>query len=410
MSAVARPRPRLRRLPFAAGATAVATLAFAMAAGQEGPEVPTFVLAAAAVLLLGAAAWQRGSEVLRSGLAAQAFVAGLALAVVIAAWWLLAIVSAPGIAVGILISTVGAAMSVIPLVRPDSAWSRTRGTPWQTIVGGPTGRAQASLALRVWGPQLGGLFLVLVGLRVAYEANVGISVGVDPGLLALPLLVLILAAVGVVIWSAWKSARSGGAAGSSVRHGDPVARDEQVIAAHLHDSVLQTLSLIQRSADDPARVSQLARQQERSLRAWLAGRDDTAGTTLGAAVRLVAQEVEDEQPGAVIEVVAVGNAPLDREADAMVRAAREALRNAVRHAGSPVRVFLEVEDGARELFVRDTGPGFDLTAVADERRGVRDAIIGRMEHVGGTATIDSGAAGTEIALRLPPPPERPPRR
>ena len=400
MSALA--KPRLQPLPFAAGVAAALALVAGMIAGPHGSAAPTMVLAAVAGLLLFAALVGRAVEIMRSGLAAWGVIGALILAVLVALWWLLAVIYDEVTAIGLLISAAGAAAVGVQLVSERSAWRRSNGTPWQTLTGGPSPRVMAIEALRVWGPILGGLFLVLLGLRIEYEALVNVTVSGQSNLLAVPVAFTAVAAAGLACWGVVKAVRgtATGAAPRTFGRG-AIVRDEQAVAAHLHDSVLQTLSLIQRNAGDPARVAQLARQQERSLRAWLAGRDDAKGDTLAGAVRLIAQEVEDEQPGAVIEVVAVGDAPLDREADAMVRAAREAMRNAVRHAGSPVRVFVEVEDGVRELFVRDTGPGFDLDAVGDERRGVRDAIIGRMEHVGGTARVDSTASGTEIALRLP---------
>lgn len=401
MSAVA--KPRLRTMPLAAGVTAALSLLVGLFSGPQGNSTPTLFLGALAGALLLGALLARGVEILRSGLAAWGVLGALMLAVIAALWWFLAVAYGELSAIGVLVAVAGVATIGVQLVSSRSAWNRSGGTPWQSLTGGPSPRAVAARSLQVWGPVLGGVFLVLLGLRVAYESLISISIGSESNLLALPLTATAFVALALVVWGVVRTSRGRASTPRTLDAPGQVVRDEQAVAAHLHDSVLQTLSLIQRNASDPARVAQLARQQERSLRAWLAGRDDAQGDTLAGAVRLIAQEVEDEQPGAVIEVVAVGDAPLDREADAMVRAAREAMRNAVRHAGSPVRVFVEVEDGVRELFVRDTGPGFDLGAVADERRGVRDAIIGRMEHVGGTATIDSTASGTEIALKLPAP-------
>lgn len=173
-------------------------------------------------------------------------------------------------------------------------------------------------------------------------------------------------------------------------------------AAHLHDSVLQTLALIQRKAHDPAAVAKLARRQEHALRAWMAGEADLTSATLASAVRDVIAEVEDEH-GITIELAAIGDATLDSRGEELVAAAREALRNAARHApGAPVYVFLDVGSVGAELFIRDDGPGFDFDAVPAERRGLRDAVIGRMAFTGGSATVESSPGeGTEIALRLP---------
>jgi len=181
------------------------------------------------------------------------------------------------------------------------------------------------------------------------------------------------------------------------------AREEerQRFAAHLHDSVLQTLALVQRQAHDPAAVVRLARRQEHALRAWMAGETELVSETLAAAVREIVASVEDEY-GLTIELTAIGDRLLDPKGEALVAAAREALRNAARHAaGAPVYVFCEIDKSRVEVFVRDEGPGFDLEAVAAERRGIRDAVIGRMAAVGGRATIESAPGeGTEVALRL----------
>jgi signal transduction histidine kinase len=183
------------------------------------------------------------------------------------------------------------------------------------------------------------------------------------------------------------------------------ARDEERrrFAAHLHDSVLQTLALIQRQAADPDAVTKLARRQEHALRAWMAGETDLTSATVAGAVRDMLAEVEDEQ-GIKVEMTAIGDIKLDNRGEELVAAAREALRNAARHApGAPVNLFLNINGHGIELFIRDSGPGFDFDAVPAERRGLRDAVIGRMSLAGGTAIVESNPGdGTEIALRLPP--------
>jgi signal transduction histidine kinase len=173
------------------------------------------------------------------------------------------------------------------------------------------------------------------------------------------------------------------------------------VAAHLHDSVLQTLSLIQRRAVDP-RVVTLARKQERELRSWLYGRSgiDTSSSLRDRLEQEMA-EIEDlhEVP---IEVVVVGDTPLNDDLSALVAAAREAAANAAVHSGaSTVDVFAEIGADSVEVFVRDTGVGFDPDAVPDDRRGLADSIIGRVEHVGGTATVHSSPGeGTEVELQM----------
>ncbi len=178
-------------------------------------------------------------------------------------------------------------------------------------------------------------------------------------------------------------------------------RERQRLAAHLHDSVLQTLALVQRQAHDPGAVVRLARRQEHALRAWMAGESELLSETLVASLRDAAATVEDEHE-LTIEFTAIGDRPLDRGGEALVAAAREALRNAARHApAAPVFMFAEVWPGGAEVFVRDEGPGFELATVAVERRGVRDAIIGRMEAAGGRAVVESAPGeGTEVALRI----------
>ena len=183
------------------------------------------------------------------------------------------------------------------------------------------------------------------------------------------------------------------------------AREEerQRFAAHLHDSVLQTLALVQRQAQDPAAVVRLARRQEHALRAWMAGESELASETLTAALREIVAEVEQEYR-ITVELTAIGDRPLDADGEALVAAAREALRNAGQHApGAPVTMFCEIGRDRAEVFVRDEGPGFDPGEVASERRGIRDAMIGRMAVSGGRATVDSTPGeGTEVALMLGP--------
>ncbi len=171
------------------------------------------------------------------------------------------------------------------------------------------------------------------------------------------------------------------------------------IAAHLHDSVLQTLALIQRT-DDPARVTQLARAQERELRNWLYGKDTTHRATLAAAVADVAAEVEDLH-GVPIEVVVTGDAPYDDPAEALVAALREALLNAVRHGAPPVTAYVEAGPRELEAFVRDRGSGFDVDDVPPDRLGVRESIVGRMTRRGGTARVRRMDPGTEVSLCIP---------
>jgi signal transduction histidine kinase len=183
------------------------------------------------------------------------------------------------------------------------------------------------------------------------------------------------------------------------------ARSEEraEVAAHLHDSVLQTLALMQKRAGDPDEVAQLARRQERELRGWLAGEGPfRPGERLADALRAAAIDVE-ESHGTPVDAVVVGDAPLDERLEALVAAAREALTNAAKFAadGGPVRLYAEIEDGRARVFVDDRGPGFDPDAIPKDRRGVRESIIGRMKRFGGRAEIRSETGdGTEVELSM----------
>jgi signal transduction histidine kinase len=174
------------------------------------------------------------------------------------------------------------------------------------------------------------------------------------------------------------------------------------VGAHLHDSVLQTLALIQRSAEDPKQVAALARRQERELRGWLAGGDSREpGERLASTLEAAATEVEVAAGGSV-EVVAVGDCPLDERGEAVLAAAREAMLNAAKFAGeAPVSVYAELSGERIQVFVRDRGAGFDLASVPQERRGVRESIVGRMRRAGGRATVRSlPGGGTEVEIAI----------
>jgi signal transduction histidine kinase/phage shock protein PspC (stress-responsive transcriptional regulator) len=173
------------------------------------------------------------------------------------------------------------------------------------------------------------------------------------------------------------------------------------VAAHVHDSVLHTLTLIQRNAQDPREVARLARSQERELRNWLYQPKADADATMAAAVRRAAAEVEDEH-GVPLEIVCVGDCELNSRLGAMLQAARQAMVNAAKYAGAPVvSVYAEVETDEVTVFVRDRGKGFDLDAVPADRMGIRESIIGRMERNGGTARVKTAPGeGTEVMLSM----------
>jgi signal transduction histidine kinase len=185
------------------------------------------------------------------------------------------------------------------------------------------------------------------------------------------------------------------------------AEERADMASRVHDSVLQTLALIQRRASDPQQVIQLARAQERELRSWLfdgraPGSLDQDGMTFADGVRLIEQEVET-QHGVAVDAVTVGDCELDDDLRALLAAGREATVNAVKWSGADVvSIFAEVEPDEVSLFVRDRGQGFDPDDVPPDRKGVAESIRGRMARRGGSAAIRSTKGeGTEVSLTMP---------
>ena len=182
--------------------------------------------------------------------------------------------------------------------------------------------------------------------------------------------------------------------------------EREELAARVHDSVLQTLALIQRRADNPQKVIQLARMQERELRSWLfEGRsleEADAELTVAAGVRQIQQDVESRY-GVPVEAVTVGDCDLDDNLSALLAAAREATVNAAKWSGaSVISLFAEVEPGEVSIVVRDRGKGFDPEAVPDDRHGLADSIRGRMGRNGGEVGLrTTPGEGTEVQLSLP---------
>jgi signal transduction histidine kinase/phage shock protein PspC (stress-responsive transcriptional regulator) len=173
------------------------------------------------------------------------------------------------------------------------------------------------------------------------------------------------------------------------------------MAAHLHDSVLQTLALIQKHAGDGRTVATLARAQERDLRSWLYGDQPAPDTSVVGALKAAAAEVEDTH-GVPVEVVAVGDAPASERLQPLVLASREAMVNAARHSGAAqVDVYAECGPGSTEVFIRDRGKGFDENGVPEDRLGVRNSIRDRMRRHGGSAAIRTAPGqGTEVRLSM----------
>ena len=235
-----------------------------------------------------------------------------------------------------------------------------------------------------------GLLLVMAGI-LALAAGL---VGAQDMWLGLVVAIVILAGV-VLVAAPWviKLWRDAAAKSSALA----VQTERAEIAAHLHDSVLQTLALIQKNADDSAMVARLARAQERDLRQYLYADPTRPDGSLTDRLQDLAAAIEDNH-GQPIEVVTVGVAT-GPWLDPLLQASREAMLNAVRHAG-PARVYAEAGPAAVEIFVKDRGDGFDLDAIPQDRLGIRESVIGRMERAGGTATISTGAGGTEVRLHL----------
>src|SRR5665647_3268226 len=188
--------------------------------------------------------------------------------------------------------------------------------------------------------------------------------------------------------------------GARIREQLLLANARADVASHLHDSVLQTLALIQRQADDPKAVAALARRQERELRQWLYGESHEADT-IKVALETAAAEVEDDS-GVTVDLVVVGDHELDVRMDALARASREAMLNAAKHSGADrVDVYAEILPDVAEVYVRDRGQGFEVGAVSDDRMGVRGSIVDRMARHDGTARIRSAPGeGTEVWLRM----------
>jgi len=329
-----------------------------------------------------------------------------------------AVLLAAGVLIGLLALRSLLGVSVWALVLLGSGgfvlWAQTTelpaddadrpGSGWQRLLG----RRPARRGGRVETDGLllaSGIGLVVLGALVALS-----SLGaLDASRNGIVQLLVAVAAIGVVVAPFWRrSARRAQAERSERIRGDERAE----VAAHLHDSVLQTLALIQRRSDDPREVAGLARRQERELRTWLSGRSERPDDELMAALRAAASAVEVEHR-VEIEVVTSGERPLDDRAAALVAAAREAMANAARHAcpaadaEAPedgvvtVSVFAEAEDGRVEVFDRDRGRGFDPDQVPADRRGVSESIVGRMRRAGGRATIHSSPGeGTEVELLL----------
>lgn len=313
-------------------------------------------------------------------------------------WWIIRLPLLPAIVV----AAIGGLVLVADAVRVQAGLASPPRSVWRVLT------ATQSRTTRTAVRAIPGVALVAVacvlGIDLASRYGGALSRLLGLGFSGQPLTALVTLAIGV--WTALLLAAPV-AVGLSMRlefdrAGRAREHERQRFAAHLHDSVLQTLALIQRQASDPAAVARLARRQEHALRAWMAGEAELSSDTIAAAVRDVVAEVEDEYE-IEIELTAIGDHRIDARGEAMVAAAREALRNAARHApGASVYVFLDVNAERAEMFIRDDGPGFDPDSVPGERRGLRDAVVGRMAVAGGAGTVESSVGeGTEVVLKIP---------
>ena len=228
--------------------------------------------------------------------------------------------------------------------------------------------------------------LSLAGVAALLSRPTAIAAVVAVGMLVLAVGVLVAPFV-VQLWTDLMTQRA-----ARVRE---LQRAE--IAAHLHDSVLQTLALIQNRAGASSEVARIARAQERELRDWLFAGDAAVVDDLAAELSTIAAGIELDY-AVRIDVVAAGSSVPGHPS--LVAAAREAMLNAARHAGGTVSVYLESTPGSLDVFVRDRGPGLDLDALPADRLGIRESIIGRMSRAGGTATVKSTDTGLEVHLHL----------
>lgn len=285
------------------------------------------------------------------------------------------------------------------LIWHQTSGEARRGTPWLGVV--LTERDRRSYVLRFVG---GGLLIMVgvIGLAAVY-APVG---GAGVAAIIYGVIFALLAFAGVVLVAAPLLWRMFGALRSE-REARIREQERAEFAAMVHDQVLHTLALIQRSAPTGSDAYRLARAQERTLRGWLYRPTGSPTEKFAAALEQAAAEVEDSYPISV-EVVVVGDLPTDERVVALVNAAREALVNAARHAEvATVSLYAEVEPEQASVFVRDRGVGFDPEQINDGRHGVRGSIVGRMARYGGHAEIISEpGAGTEVRLVLPTTTER----
>ncbi|SDH84776.1 Signal transduction histidine kinase [Rhodococcus triatomae] len=256
-----------------------------------------------------------------------------------------------------------------------------------------------------WARVVSGATLIVLGLGVVVLAQVDIE-ALRSSLLAVVVTLIGAALLTVPLWlRLWRALNAERAA--------RIRTDErEEIASHLHDSVLQTLALIQKQSDNQQEVARLARGQERELRRWLFGGGEADHSSLAEGLRTIAGEVED-QHGVTVRPVTVGDVQLDDDKTgeglsrerftAVLGATREALVNAAKHSGqTDINLYMEAEADQVGIFVRDRGKGFDPEAVATDRQGLAKSITARVERRGGTVDVRSSVGkGTEIRIHMP---------
>jgi signal transduction histidine kinase len=259
----------------------------------------------------------------------------------------------------------------------------------------PAAKSRKNLWLRI----LLGSLLILIGLRSLSRIH-GVWGHATPQVLGA---LIVIAGVLILLAPWWLETLS---ELSGERRARVRIEERANVAAHLHDSVLQTLTLIERAAGDETAVTRLARNQERELRQWLFEPEHeangTALSTYAAALHSIENEIENDY-GVKVELVIVGDCAANDAVLALVAAGREASINAARWSGAgALSIYAEVEASSVTLFVRDTGKGFEVDTVPSDRQGIALSIRQRMIKLGGTATIKSTlGTGTEVQLTLP---------
>lgn len=315
--------------------------------------------------------------------------------------------------IGIAIAVVGVLLVWRNTRIPDSRFGDTEHQRGEKLRGAAkvTPAKSPRPILLQWVSAIGGLIMLSVGAGVAVyllnsnlignradvPVNGRLTIGALGWAMAAGGAVLVgLMVVCIPLWlRLWQTASA--AAEQRARE-----KEREIIASRIHDSVLQTLALIQKQSEDP-RIKSVARTQERQLRQWLFGAEESVQTrTLFGAIRVASGEVEDMFQVRIRPVFVGVDLTTTNAIHELVLAAREAMANAAKHSGcDEVNVYVENIGEQIEIFVRDRGAGFDMSAVPADRHGLRDSIFSRMERIGGEVEVDSGTFGTELSFRLP---------